>query len=532
MDIKTGILRIFKSLTSERLEKINFILKKFEGLKHSGIKGNVGFYYLLDEKYPAAELTRKLGAFREDLEKAGLDKQVIEELLFLNANKQQMITLLKKVGILYLSPEENLEKQFPGSEVTVEKIKILGQWGLSGIIGETVITNEHRELKLIEILCRYWKTAGEIKKITGDRFSQVMWALSFFVEGITSAAKLEGFSRSIDDLIRDRKFFDFCEKLKIESVGDYVRNDEEMHILYRFYLDNNKYLKPCLKILNKALNLGIIKSISELKTREGENKVYRFSEQPNFKARLPLFENFNERWNIKDLIAVRADFSKFSKRLVESRLGKPKAIYAPPIRPTIHFTLNHVVESHLFGAWHKCDIVFLIPFNDLIEKSRKSFFGGPTVDIFFVGLVILPKSTEIIRRKKGETFNSFTHRVQERIAELGYKNMPGGQWNWEDSFKVKDWWDNLSAKNNWKTNAHEYTKFRNAEEPMHSPRIFATHSPTEIRLKIMENLKRLDPVLYVKYEKFLRAWNSYWSRFKEETVESIEREFLENLTKK
>lgn len=53
-------------------------------------------------------------------------------------------------------------------------------------------------------------------------------------------------------------------------------------------------------------------------------------------------------------------------------------------RATVHFSLNHIVESHIEGNWDNTPYVILVPFNSMVKEN-----GNPlefsTVDTYFLG---------------------------------------------------------------------------------------------------------------------------------------------------
>lgn len=76
-------------------------------------------------------------------------------------------------------------------------------------------------------------------------------------------------------------------------------------------------------------------------------------------------------------------------------------------RATVHFTLNQIVSSHMFGNWDAQPVVVLAPYNDVVKKN-----GNPqmvaTADTFFdpnpdTGL-ILPENTHIVRPNNDTLF--------------------------------------------------------------------------------------------------------------------------------
>ncbi len=135
--------------------------------------------------------------------------------------------------------------------------------------------------------------------------------------------------------------------------------------------------------------------------------------------------------------------------------------YSSPIRPTIHFSLNHMVEPHTMGSWESADKVTIIPMKDC---ELYNMFGGSPVDTFFVGYMRLPKSGETVRRESGEGDGHFRERVNKRIEELGYKVMPGGMWSWADSWTASEELEKLWIKLGKSSGAHTNTVFGAADE--------------------------------------------------------------------
>jgi hypothetical protein len=124
-------------------------------------------------------------------------------------------------------------------------------------------------------------------------------------------------------------------------------------------------------------------------------------------------------FSMKDLVAVRA-VQGGNTNLQGSRM------YGSPIRPTIHFSLNHYVTSHSEGNWEDSGEVFITPFKDLVDKNSTTFFGGSPHDVFFVGHVDLPNNTVRIKRNKGESYERFKERIESKIKELGFEIIPTG----------------------------------------------------------------------------------------------------------
>ena len=168
-----------------------------------------------------------------------------------------------------------------------------------------------------------------------------------------------------------------------------------------------------------------------------------------------------ERGKIKleDLIAVRQIFKGHLD--IDEKEG---VMYASPFRPTLHFSLDHMFDlggHKMYGDWSDISEVILIPFKDLIEKSKDTFYGGTTVDSFFVGFMKLPDDYKIIKRHKGETYDELKVRVDKAIKEMGYKVMPSGSWDWGDS-SVKAY-EGLMEELGYSWKHHHDTVFRKTE---------------------------------------------------------------------
>lgn len=73
-------------------------------------------------------------------------------------------------------------------------------------------------------------------------------------------------------------------------------------------------------------------------------------------------------------------------------------------RTSLHFTMNHVVESHMYGSWDETPYVVVTPMEDLMKENGKPF-GLSTVDTYW-NLnpgedLVLPENTWILA--PGET---------------------------------------------------------------------------------------------------------------------------------
>ena len=88
-----------------------------------------------------------------------------------------------------------------------------------------------------------------------------------------------------------------------------------------------------------------------------------------------------------DAICLVHTTSYMPKRDAEKHLYIENTSYATDglvPRATIHFSLNHIVESHIEGNWETTPYVILVPFNSMVKEN-----GNPlefsTVDTYFLG---------------------------------------------------------------------------------------------------------------------------------------------------
>jgi hypothetical protein len=218
-----------------------------------------------------------------------------------------------------------------------------------------------------------------------------------------------------------------------------------------------------------------------------------------------------------DLVAVHMTQKSFANRFISRPLIGKSILYASPMRPSIHFTLNHIVVPH--GAapegWVETTLAIIIPFEKLKKNNKNTFYGGPTVDVSFIGFVKLPKDTVYVERSDEESWSSFTNRINNTLFEMGYKIMPGGEWNWGDSLTVGQWLQTFAKQNSWPTTLpHFHTDLGHAERKLTLQDI--AHLPFNEQSKIwreryLQELKKFKK-LSDQFGKIFRAWHSYWNK--------------------
>jgi hypothetical protein len=157
--------------------------------------------------------------------------------------------------------------------------------------------------------------------------------------------------------------------------------------------------------------------------------------------------------NINQLVAVRA----VSNGKVNIQGNK---IYAGPLRPTVHFSLNGLADINpIYGNWNGADTVILAPFKELIEANKQNFYGGSTVDVFTVGYANLPKDTIILKRDQKDSDQDFKNKVNAQIKKMGYKVLPAGDWAWGGSLEATKQFVELLRPYGFSFGAHSGTVF-------------------------------------------------------------------------
>ncbi len=129
--------------------------------------------------------------------------------------------------------------------------------------------------------------------------------------------------------------------------------------------------------------------------------------------------------DLKNLAFVRME--KDDSNIEKTRYGS--RVYASPIRPTIHFTINGPVPNHMYGNWDDSNVAIITPLVNTLKENAENFIGGTLVDMYFLGHVKLPKNAIILHRKKGESAKKFRERIKRTLEEHGYTPVAQGMWS-------------------------------------------------------------------------------------------------------
>src|SRR3989344_3339984 len=314
--------------------------------------------------------------------------------------------------------------------------------------------------------------------------------------------------------------------IKKQDINTYYMAKEEKWGTHHFYIDKIKTeFTNEENIKNGKISTGKATIIVQTKGNI-IIKSFNIDLNPIKRTLLKLqtdkkdFRTFTEA----DLIAVHMTKKADYKKVVVSKMFGPKVLYATAWRPSIHLTLNHVVVPHgaAQGGWKDADTAILMPFKELKDLNNKTFYGGPTVDVSFFAYIKLPKSTIIIKREEGEVWETYVERINDKMREMGFKVIGGGEWGWDDKREeVGEWLHKISTENNWPTTIpHFYTPIGKIEYGLETDKfqglMLREMEPVEankvFRKVLLERIESEQPELWAKYGIHLRAWSNYWEK--------------------
>ncbi len=137
-------------------------------------------------------------------------------------------------------------------------------------------------------------------------------------------------------------------------------------------------------------------------------------------------KKIEQAYSSKDLDPKNFVFVRMFKYKDDIENGK---LYASPFRPTVHFTLNSIVESSPYGNWSDAKYALITPMYETVKENKENFLGGSSADMYFLGYVKLPKGYKIIERGKNESYENFKKRVVNEIKQREHKVLESGFWS-------------------------------------------------------------------------------------------------------
>lgn len=348
-----------------------------------------------------------------------LEKLKPQKIVDTEGNSRDVYTFTSKAGnkikTIFYSPEE-----LPFSHDTLKGNLgfILGQkpkWrsdtDWSTFVSQVATTSERRTNPLIATV-QYPAEAVQANKAV------------YFVESTPTSLLDLAFTLGVEDKVlrnarldaSHNKITEAAQKLTDDVIAGKVIDDDGN-------IKNEKdYQGEALAVLSlmgdtEAMSLLKHKK-TQLKNLEDNNK-----EKDLQKQRDQIAEGRRvEPLKLQDLVAVH------TTRYQPKRNGDQwevqstfDATNGKGVRQSIHFSLNHAVEGHMYGSWEGAQIVIISPLNKIIEQN-----GTPTllntVDTFFEvspGTTLkLPQETTII--KPGKTNNG--ELFVEMSREIHYKS--------------------------------------------------------------------------------------------------------------
>lgn len=221
--------------------------------------------------------------------------------------------------------------------------------------------------------------------------------------------------------------------------------------------------------------IGTIKTVAKLldtQTVSSESKqLFSFATKHRLK---------NQKGKLLENGMILTHLSNFAPRngfidTAKSGAGK--------LRDSVHFAINHGVNSHIGGNWQNSEYAILIPFDTARQTAGNRFVGGIASDFYSKGKVKIPKGAVIVRRSasipdgqyrisnatKIEEFKTLhgvklietsstdmKTTVDNVIQRLGYKLKQGniGDWGGVKDFNL---FNSYLRKNGMKPMIHSYT---------------------------------------------------------------------------
>ncbi len=183
-------------------------------------------------------------------------------------------------------------------------------------------------------------------------------------------------------------------------------------------------------------------------------------------------------------------------------------------RNSVHFAVNHAVDSHTLGEWIFSNFAIIMPFAKTIKTKGNKIVGGVAADLYSRGSIRIPKGSVIVRynsdipkgkykityarkiqefkKLKGvkivETSNANMHDVtNDVIAKLGYKQKStvfgtlwGKRYGENNGYIMFDKFNKLLRRHKMRPMFHSYTPNGRTERLLENLSLRAEHANTWI----------------------------------------------------
>lgn len=183
-------------------------------------------------------------------------------------------------------------------------------------------------------------------------------------------------------------------------------------------------------------------------------------------------------------------------------------------RDTVHFSLNHVVQDHTFGAWSDKKVAILAPLKGLMNGEQKfNVVGGEIKDFFIRKSVNLPEGTIIVRQNP--TIPEGKLRVINAEAIDEFKNTKG--------IKVIETSGSIKDTANRAVEMMGYSRIDKLQQKMSglSDEMIELSMHPEKMKEIIENdpeqyAKLLEGIDHKEQSKTQKAFDNAWKKFVED----------------
>ena len=342
----------------------------------------------------------------------------------------------------------------------------------------------------------------------------------------------------------NKEFIRLCDEEldRLNYCNEITKKIEEIS---RFIIEENKKV---LRIFNE-------KDIEQVQKTIGEEYMKSFQRASLIEHFLSQQRKLRSNINPKQLVAVhttdyfpekgiiRPTGHHLHKKIsVEIPAQRTKMGVIPGIkvgldfhlpRETIHFALNGLVGSHMYGNFDGRKYTILVPFEKMIDNV---IYINPQ-DTWTFGALVLPKGVDIIVDEKDPILKRYSRKagnaqiiikphkedskgfVRRRIKERGYTPMNVGMWSWgsvdiEDKgererieLEIKDIWSGGWAQEGFVSFVSELNKSIGNHDGTVLERIESEFYLSEIDNK--DQFDILDRIAYKGNQEYLALFGNY-----------------------